>query len=190
MKLKRLTAVLLTCITLFVCVFAVSGCNPKKQVEYRIDFNAELVPNTLNAQFLEETVLDERYSFNPEYTRRWPYSKYIIIDTKEMADEVYDDYSDIDFTKEMLVLYIYTNIAEVGRSLEDVHIEDDALRITVISYSEKNDGKTLYWNDGETLYWQNFTIKMDKIDPKPIILLTHKRTKLEDNTDNSGGSES
>ncbi len=180
--MKKLIAILLTSATLFACVFAVSGCKTEKQIEYQIDFNAELVQNTINAQFLEKTVLDERYSFNPEYTRRWPYSKYIIIDTKEMADEVYDDYSDIDFTKEMLVLYIYTNIAEVERSLEDVHLEDDALKITVISYSEKK--------VGETLYWQDLTIKMDKIDPKPIILLTRKQTKLEDNTANSGGSES
>lgn len=155
MKAKKIIVFLLTCITLFACVFAVGGCKSSNR-DYRIDFNAEFVPNVIDQEFLEKHVTSDIHFFDPELTRNRPYFSTIVIDTKDRADEVYESYLEIDFSKEMLILVIYSNNNEIERSLEDVHMENDELKICIKTLSDKN--------AKEPLYWQYLTIKMDKVE--------------------------
>ena len=144
LKLKALTAILLTCITLFACVFVVSGCKPRKKTDYRIDFNAEFISIALKKEFTKEHLIRDLYGIEPEIAKDLPYDRTIVIDTKEMADEIYASHIEVDYTKEMLVLYIYPSYNEIRRSLKDVRVEDGALKITFETISKSSSEEPVY----------------------------------------------
>lgn len=106
--MKKTVALLLTIITLLVCFV---GCS---KFEY----------NTV--------ILKEGFTFNETWIKnndKLSENKTFSIDNQDTLDEVFSDFKDIDFEKEMVIVYCYTTIYVREQKLEKVSFENGVLSI-------------------------------------------------------------
>lgn len=106
--MKKAISLLLTITTLLFCFI---GCS-------RFEYNTVILKDgfTFNKAWLES---------NNDLSE----SKTFIIEDQNMLDEIFSDFKDVDFEKEMVIVYYYTTIYIREQKLEKVSLENGVLNI-------------------------------------------------------------
>ena len=106
--MKKLLALVLATITLLFCFV---GCS-------KIEYNAVILKDgfTFKGSWIDSNnELDE--------------SKTLVIKSQEALDEIFTEFKEIDFEKEMVIVYCYTTIYVREQKLEKVSLDNGVLSI-------------------------------------------------------------
>ena len=137
-KFKRF----LLSIFFLVLVFILVGCdfdkikyNVKIMNEYNIKEEFLMTHKTKNAYYKDLTTgeyIVENKGLPEEYE--------ILIRTEEEFEKIFNGKSNIDFNKEVLVVYVYTSIYDKDKTLKDVEIDEGELSIEFKNKNKYNVG--------------------------------------------------
>ena len=106
--MKKALSLVITLITLLFCFV---GCS-------KFEYNTVILKDgfTFNESWLGS---------NDELTE----SKTFVIESQEALDEIFTDFKEIDFDKEMVIVYCYTTIYVREQKLEKVSFDNNILSI-------------------------------------------------------------
>lgn len=138
---------------LAVCMLA--GCA-------RIDHNAMIVDSGLKykEQWLENNYTYGAYrSWNDGYDESLPESRTYIITEKSVLDEVFDSFPEVDFEREMVLVYCYTTVYVRDRVLEKAVLDGDVLKVEFNVVRGR-----LGHADAASPQTRVLAVKMDKLD--------------------------
>lgn len=108
MVIKKILALALAAVTLLSCLVSCT----------KFEYNAVILKDSFT---FNESWLDS----NNELTE----SKTFVIESQEALDEIFTDFKEIDFDKEMLIVYCYTTIYVREQKLEKVSFDNNILSI-------------------------------------------------------------
>ena len=107
-KMKKILALVLASITLLFCFV---GCS-------KIEYNAAILKGSFT---FNESWLDS----NNELTE----SKTFVVESQEALNEIFTEFKDVNFDKEMVIVYCYTTIYIREQKLEKVSFDNNVLSI-------------------------------------------------------------
>lgn len=105
---------------MMVCFFI--GCS-------KMEYNAVILKEgfTFHQSWVESNYTQG--SYQSEYNNELPGSRTFIIDNQETLDEIFAEFKEMDFEKEMVVVYCYTTIYVREQKLEKVSFEKGVLSV-------------------------------------------------------------
>jgi len=161
--MKKTLSLVLALITLLFCFV---GCS-------KIEYNATIIKNgiSFNADWLSANLTYGAYYPNPDYNpddeesepalidRTSPKSRTYIIKEKTVLDEIFENFPDIDFAKEMVIVYCFTTIYDRERVLESVKMDENNI-LNIEFKSKDNNGRGDASMPGTAI----LTIRLDRLD--------------------------
>ncbi len=126
-------------IYIIVCINLLFGCSCKENVNN--EYNVKIIKNTdytFNKDFLANNKTYGAIDVINHYTYDDSFPKELIIKirSEDELNKAFDDFIDVDFNSEMVVLYGFTtacNISKVNSKISDVLFEENVL---VIKYGD------------------------------------------------------
>lgn len=170
--MKEIKIILIGMVLIMICLFT-SGCN-------NLNYNAKLYSNAkewIDSGFLNENRV-KAYYLNENYVEgvNYPNEKYIyendapeekffIIECESEFKEIFVSCEEkIDFNKEMVILYIFTDVNyKIDYKLKSIKCENGILSITAKLNNSNLDCAT-------APYQRCFMIKMNKMEIKDVKL--------------------
>ncbi len=114
--------------SMFLAVFALfaCGCAPKE-----LPYSAKLFDKAEN--FMTETYLRENNTHYPSNNDGLPHTRCQVIKTEDNADGIFETFpEELDFSRDMLVIYIFTDINYgFGCRLEDITENEQEMTIVI-----------------------------------------------------------
>jgi hypothetical protein len=158
---------LTVCIPILLCSFA--GCETTK-CEETLPFNARGIglPLAYKEDFLKANRTYGAYYRNEDsvdWATRWEYDetspkdRTFIITEKARLDEIFSVYPDVDFEKEMVVMYGYTSMYGRARKITSITLDNKNLKIE-FKFVEGKPGA----GDAKMPETEFLVLRMDKLD--------------------------
>ena len=138
----------------------------------KIEYNTTIVKDgiSFNADWLNNNMTYGAYYPNPNYNPEdeqsepaltdttSPKSRTYIIKDKNALDEIFETFPDIDFTKEMVIVYCFTTIYNRERILESVKMDENDI-LNIEFKSKDNNGRGDASMPGTAI----LTIRLDRL---------------------------
>ena len=141
-------------VTIFACLILTVGCNT---------YNAKLYNIYYSQSGSGENVLSDDETY--------PESRTFIVENSEVYNRIFNndiENFDVDFNKQMLIVYTFMAINHRNLKLISVNLQDAILRITFESVSKSGIGDTCI------PYQRWIVIKLDKIEVKSVEFINNK----------------
>lgn len=158
-------------VTIFACLILTVGCNTYNAKLYNAD-------NWINNDFAEDNLIRNVYysqSGSGENVlsddETYPESRTFIVENSEVYNRIFNndiENFDVDFNKQMLIVYTFRDINHRNLKLISVNLQDAILRITFESISKSGIGDTCM------PYQRWIVIKLDKIEVKSVEFIKNK----------------
>lgn len=151
-------------------VFFLNGCGKE------INYNAAVAGGVYKEDFLKENKTSGAYYKNENYDpedensdeyvldEKSPRSRTFVITGQSQLDEIFESFSTpIDFEKQMLVVYVYTDCYLRTQILKSVKLSDNVLKIKFkIESGEPGHG------DARKPYQRTFAVMLDKLNVEAV----------------------
>lgn len=125
-KMKKLFATLSAVLLMLCMSISLVGCK-------KIDHNAVIITDGIRYQeeWLKENHVYGAYDENGEenYDENTPKSRTYLIKNQDELDEVFSEFPEIDFEKEMILVYCYRTVYIRKQVLEKVALDGNALNV-------------------------------------------------------------
>ena len=125
-KIKKILTIGLAVLLMLCVSISLVGCK-------KMDHNAVIITDGIRYQeeWLKENHVYGAYDENGEenYDENTPKSRTYLIKNQDELDEVFSDFPEIDFEKEMLIVYCYRTVYGRKQVLEKVALDGNALNV-------------------------------------------------------------
>ena len=125
-KIKKILTIGLAVLLMLCMSISLVGCK-------KMDHNAVIITDGIRYQeeWLKENHVYGAYDENGEenYDENTPKSRTYLIKNQDELDEVFSDFPEIDFEKEMLIVYCYRTVYGRKQVLEKVALDGNALNV-------------------------------------------------------------
>ena len=165
-NIKKILTIGLVVLLMLCMSLGLVGC---KQIAHNaviitdgISFNTDWVNNnmTYGAYYPNPNYNPEDEQSEPALTDTTsPESRTYIIKDKNVLDEIFETFPDIDFTKEMVIVYCFTTIYNRERVLESVKMDENDI-LNIEFKSKDNNGRGDASMPGTAI----LTIRLDRLD--------------------------
>jgi len=158
--MKRLFMTLTTCIPILLCAF--TGCETTKGEEM-LPYNAIIIGDDGSLKYKEDflkanmTYGDHHWNGDVDEGLTLPKFRTFIITEKVQLDEIFSVCPEIDFEKEMVVMYAYTGINNRQRIITSITLNNKILEIEFKIVERES-------NDTSVPQTRFIVIKIDKLD--------------------------
>ena len=152
--MKKFLGLVLTGILLFCTIFSIVGCKGEayKNIE---KYHAEIISDyEMNSDYIMAN-----QTKGATGNSALPKDIVNVIESQEELDTAFLAFSEINFEKEMVIVYFYTSYANREKSLQGITINEGELQINI---KTKNPPKGVEDGRAPTTSW--IVIKMDKIE--------------------------
>ena len=162
---KMIIAILLT----FVALFSFSACGNK--------YNAKIVENgvSIHTEWLENNRTYGAFYENPDceveneryvQDKTSPKTRTYVVKGQSGLDEIFSDFLPIDFEKEMVLVYCYTDIYNRNRILGSVCVDEN----NILQVQFKNKETIRAVGDATMPQGKVLVIKMDKLEITDVVI--------------------
>ena len=154
--IKKLLTIGLAALLIFSMSISLAGCK-------QIDHNAVIITEgiTYQEEWLANNHIYGAYGENGEenYDENTPKSRTYILKNQDELDEVFSEFSQIDFEKEMVLVYCYRTIYIRKQVLEKVVLDGTILNVEFNVVKGK-----MGHADASALSRRMLVLKLDKLD--------------------------
>ena len=165
-KIKKLLTIGLVVLLMLCMSISLVGCG-------KIEYNATIIKDGIsyNESWVSANLTYGAYYPNPDYNPddeqsepvlfddTSPKNRTYIIKEKTALDEIFETFPDIDFTKEMVIVYCFTTIYSRERVLESVKMGENNI-LNIEFKSKDNNGRGDAAMPGRAI----LTIRLDMLD--------------------------
>ena len=155
-KIKKLLTIGLAVLLILCMSVSLVGCK-------KIDHNAVIISEGLNYQeeWLDNNHVYGAYGENGEenYDENTPKSRTYIIKTRTELNEVFSEFPEINFEKEMIIVYCYRTVYGRKQVLEKVFSDGNVLRVEFDVVKGK-----IGHADASAPHRRMLVVKLDKLD--------------------------
>ena len=155
-KIKNLLSLVLAFLLMLCMGISLVGCG-------KIDHNAIIIADgiTYQEEWLDNNHVYGAYDENGEenYDENTPKSRTYILKNQDELDEVFSEFSEIDFEKEMVLVYCYRTIYVRKQVLEKVVFDGNVLKIEFNVVRGK-----IGHADAAAPHRRMLAVKLDKLD--------------------------
>ena len=159
-KIKKLLSLVLAFLLMLCMSVSLVGCK-------KIDHNAIIITDgiTYQEEWLEENHVYGAYGENGEenYDQNTPKSRTYILKNQDELDEVFSEFSEIDFEKEMVLVYCYRTIYIRKQVLEKVALDESVLNVEFNIVKGK-----IGHADASAPHRRILVVKLDKLDIEEV----------------------
>lgn len=134
---KKLVKILIMGVMLVMCLGLFVGCGGNKynavvlsdDISFRSEFLNE--NRTLNARYLNESWNEETDEWDDRYLvdKISPECRTFVVRNQDELNAIFDSFVPVDFEKEMVLLYCYTDIYSRQQLIDKVNLNGTALEI-------------------------------------------------------------
>ena len=155
-KIKKLLSLVIAFLLMLCMSVGFVGCG-------KIDHNAIIIADgiTYQEEWLDNNHVYGAYDENGEenYDENTPKSRTYILKNQDELDEVFSEFSEIDFEKEMVLVYCYRTIYIRKQVLEKVALDESVLNVEFNIVKGK-----IGYADASAPHRRILVVKLDRLD--------------------------
>ena len=159
-KIKKLLSLVIAFLLMLCMGISLVGCG-------KIDHNAIIIADgiTYQEEWLDNNHVYGAYDENGEekYDENTPKSRTYILKNQDELDEVFSEFSEIDFEKEMVLVYCYRTIYIRKQVLEKVVLDGNVLNVEFNVVKGK-----IGHADASAPHRRILVVKLDKLDIEEV----------------------